>query len=61
MLEISAWLHVPNQVNPSAGASLKHLEDKNLVRLVILAWIALDIGPCVYTSKLNDAIHYTYL
>ena len=59
MLEIPARLHAPNQINPTTGANLEHLEDENFVHLVTLAWelIPLDIGPGANTSKLGDAIH----
>ena len=59
MLEILTRLHAPNQVNPTAGANLGHLEDEDFVRLVTLAreFIPLDIGLDVDTSKLSDAIH----
>ena len=59
MLEIPARLHALNQVDPTTRADLGHLENKNFVRLVTLAWelIPLDIGPGADTSKLGDAIH----
>jgi hypothetical protein len=37
MLENPTWLHAPNHVNPIAGANLRHLEDKDFVRLITLA------------------------
>jgi hypothetical protein len=59
MLEISAKLHVFNQVDPTTMVVLKHLENKNFVCIVTLAWelILLDIGPGANTSNLGDAIH----
>ena len=59
MLEIPAGLHTLNQVDPTTRADLGHLENKNFVRVVTLAWelIPLDVGPVADTSKLGDAIH----
>ena len=55
----NARLHALNQIDPTTRANLRHLENKNLVRIVTLAWenISLDIGPGAYTFKLGDAIH----
>jgi hypothetical protein len=59
IFKIPAWLHARNRVNPTVGANLGHLEDKEFVRLVTLSqeYIALDIGPSADTSKFRDAIH----
>ena len=59
VLEIPAGLHTPNQVDPTTRADLGHLENKNFVRVVTLAWelIPLDVSPIADTSKLGDAIH----
>lgn len=59
ILEIPAWVHEPNQINPTIGAYLKYLEEKDFLCLVTLAQklIALDLGPSANTSKLSDAIH----
>jgi hypothetical protein len=59
MLEITVRLHAFNQVDPTIRADLGHLENKNFVRIVALAWelIPLDIGPGVDTSKFGNAIH----
>ena len=59
MLEIPARLHALNQVDPTTRANLIHIENKNFVRLVTLAWklILLDIAPGADTSKLGNAIH----
>jgi hypothetical protein len=37
MLEIPARLHALNQVDPTTRADLRHLENKNFVRLITLA------------------------
>ena len=59
MLEITAGLYMPNQVDPITRVDLGHLENKNFVDIITLAWelIPLDVGPDADTSKLGNAIH----
>ena len=59
VFKIPARLHAHNQVDPTTRVDLIHLEYKNLVHVVTMAWelIQMDIGLGADTSKLGDAIH----
>ena len=44
MLDIPAGLIAPNQVDPTTRANLGHLENKNFVYIVTLAWELIPLG-----------------
>jgi hypothetical protein len=46
MLKISARLHALNQVDPTTGADLGHLENKNFVCIVTLVWELIPLDIC---------------
>src|SRR6202161_4771595 len=59
ILQITVWLHSPDKVDSRARAHLGHLENKDFLQQLSLAWefVFLHIGPTALTSQTGDAVN----